>query len=134
MILTYINQSTKHSPKRIIKVCFSSSNSEELQCSSGLAVVFSSPLFHECPFWPVLDCGCMNSDLYWCKRSCSSCDVVFGSFVTSWMSRQCAFGGIWEGQPIWEASLCAEFFFLSFFHLEIMPLTVVLCGVQEPLK
>lgn len=124
-----LNNPSKHSPKRfedhqgmffIIR----------FRRTSVLAVVFSSPLLHGCHSQPVLDCECMNSDLYWCKRSCSSCPVVFGSFVTSWMSRQCTFGGMSEGRRIWEGLLlCAEFF-----NLEIMPLTVVLCGVQEPLK
>ncbi len=73
----------------------------------------------------------MNSDLYWCKRSCNSCAVVFGSFVTSWMSCECTFGGMSEGRPIWDGLLLCV---VVFSHLVIIPLTVVLCGVQEPLK
>ncbi len=50
------------------------------------------------------------------REACSSFHVVLGYFVTSWMSRCCALGGILEGQPLLGRVATVP----SFFQLEIM--------------
>ncbi len=56
------------------------------------------------------------------SEACSSLDVVLGSFMTSWMSRQCVLGVILVGQPLLGRFTTVP----SFLHLWIMALTVVL--------
>ncbi len=55
------------------------------------------------------------------SEACSSLDVVLGSFMTSWMSRRCAFGVILVGRPLLGRFNTVP----SFLHLWIMALTVV---------
>lgn len=74
---------------RVIKVCFD--NSDEPQCSSGLAVVFALLLFHflsKC----LSDNRVMHRDFFWCKKGLQLlrccpwvfCDFLDESSLCSW--------------------------------------------------
>ena len=116
-------QSTEYFPKSLGDIKMFSGKTE-----TSLYVLFAQQLFF---CLGTLPCRPFLSSLFlmvesWtltiteASEACSSLDVVVGSFVTSWMSRCCAFGVILVGQPLLRRFSTVP----CFCHLWIMALTI----------